>query len=131
EQIFPTPDDHAELRSPIANVIVANNVVPEELRDAREGVAQKSAANMSDMHPLRDSGGSEIDHDFSWRRNLFNPEPFVAKQLRYLFLNRFAVEVEGDEARAGDGGPLGDISDAEVSDDRLGYVAGMFTPFFP
>src|SRR6266566_22794 len=64
EQIFPTPDDHAELRPPIADVIVANNVVAEEFRDAREGVAQESAADVTDMHRLGHVGRTEIDHDF-------------------------------------------------------------------
>src|SRR4029077_3696468 len=108
---------HAKLRSPIADVIVANNIVPEEFRDAREGIAKEGAANVTDMHRLGHVRRPEIDHDFSCRGNLFNPKPFVAKQLRYLFLNRFALEGEVDEARAGDAGRLGDFGDVEVSDD--------------
>src|SRR5207237_7740472 len=69
EQILPTPDHHAKLRSPIADVIVPNNVVTEELRDARESVAQEGAANVTDMHRLGHVRRSKIDDDFFRRRN--------------------------------------------------------------
>ena len=50
EQILPTPDHHAELRSPIADVIVADDFVTEKLRNARKSVAQNGAANVTDVH---------------------------------------------------------------------------------
>ena len=36
KQIFPTPDHHSELRAPIADMIVANDVVAEKARDPRQ-----------------------------------------------------------------------------------------------
>src|SRR5205085_10461944 len=36
KQIFPTPDHHSELRAPIADMIIANNVMAEKARDPRQ-----------------------------------------------------------------------------------------------
>src|SRR5205807_9043107 len=130
EQIFPTPDHHAKLRPPIADVIVTNNVVTEELRDARESIAQKGAANVSDMHRLRDIRRPEINHDFSWRGNFFNPESLVAQQLRDFFLSRFPLESEVNETGAGHTRLLGNLCDFEPADDRLSYLARIFTALF-
>src|SRR5215469_1093037 len=50
QQILPTPNDHAELRTPVTNMIIANHVVPEELRGARQRVAKHGAADVTYMH---------------------------------------------------------------------------------
>ena len=66
EQIFPAVDHHPELRAPVADVIIANDVVPEELRDPRQRIAENGAANVTDMHRLGHIGRTEIDHDSAW-----------------------------------------------------------------
>ena len=35
--VLPAPEDHAELRAPVAQVVVADDLVPERRDDAREG----------------------------------------------------------------------------------------------
>ena len=70
EQIFPAVNHHPELRAPIADMIVADDVVAEEGGDARERVAEHGAADVADVHRLGDVGRAEIDHDACGRCRL-------------------------------------------------------------
>ena len=81
EQIFPAVNDHAELRAPIADVIVADDFVAEKGGDPRERVAQDGAANVSDVHRLRHVRRTEIDHDALRAAALLDAEAFVAEQI--------------------------------------------------
>ena len=69
EQIFPSVNHHSELRAPIAEMIVADDFVAEESGNPRERIAQENAANVTDMHWLRDVGRAEIDDDVGSRRS--------------------------------------------------------------
>src|SRR5262249_25097489 len=64
-EILPSPDNQSELRSPVANVIIGNHFVPEKFSDARQRVAEHSAADVTDMHRLRHIRRSEINDDAS------------------------------------------------------------------
>ena len=66
QQIFPAVNDHPELRAPIAKMIIANDFVPEKLRDARQRVAEHGAADVTDMHRFGNIGRAKINHDASW-----------------------------------------------------------------
>ena len=112
-------------------MIVANNIVPEEFRDAREGIAQKSAADVTDMHRLGHIRRAEIDHDFRGEETfstLSRSSPrsaaiFVSTASRLsVKLMKPAPATLGCSEMSGDG---------EVSDYRLGYFARIFTALFP
>ena len=66
QEIFPTPNDHPELCSPVADVIIANHFVPKKFSDARQRIAEHRAADVTDMHRFRHIGRSEIDDDATW-----------------------------------------------------------------
>ena len=61
--MFPAVDDFAELRPPVADVIVRDDPMPEEPRDPGQRIAQDRAADVPHVHRLRDVGAGEIDHD--------------------------------------------------------------------
>jgi hypothetical protein len=65
QQILPTPYNHPELRAPVADVIVADHLVPEKLRDARQRVPKHCAADVTDMHRFCNIGRAKINHDAS------------------------------------------------------------------
>src|SRR5690554_5812361 len=53
--IFAHPDDEeAKLRAPIAEVIVADHLMPAELKHARDRIADDGRAEMPNVHLLRD-----------------------------------------------------------------------------
>ena len=56
-------DEHAERRAPIADVVLPNDVVPRELEQPRERVADDRRAQMPDVHLLRDVRRRVVDDD--------------------------------------------------------------------
>ena len=56
-------DEHAELRAEVADVILADDGVAEELQHAGEGVADDGGAQVADVHLLGDVGAGVIDDD--------------------------------------------------------------------
>ena len=63
EQMLPSVNHHAELRAPIADVIIADHIVAEKRGDPRQCVAKHGAADVADVHRLRDIGRTEVEHD--------------------------------------------------------------------
>ena len=102
EQIFPAVDHHPELGAPIADVIVANDLVTEKRRDPRERIAQHRAADVAHVHRLRHIGRTEIDHDPLRRRGFFHAEPFVAQQIGRPRCDDRSSQREVNEAGSGD-----------------------------
>jgi hypothetical protein len=49
------------LRAPIADVVVADDAVPEQAQNALERIADAGRADMADMHRLGDIGRTEIN----------------------------------------------------------------------
>ena len=63
-------------------MIVADDIVAEEVRDARQGVAEDRAADMADVHRLGDVRRTEIDRRcVSGRSVARDPEPFVVQEI--------------------------------------------------
>src|SRR3954466_2240102 len=100
--MFPAPDDHPELRAPVANVIVANDIVAEELGNAGERVADDGAPDVADVHRLRDIGRAEVDDDLLRRIGKGNAEAFVLQKGARVLRDGFGFEAEVNESGAGD-----------------------------
>src|SRR5437763_8013679 len=96
EKIFPTPDHHSNLCSPIADVIIANHVVSEKARDSRERIAERGAPNVPDVHRLGYIWRTKIDHDFFWRFQPCNTEPLIRKNVGSFLFNCIAAQFEID-----------------------------------
>ncbi len=56
DEVLVAVDDHPELRAPVADVVVADHAVAEELQHAVEGVADHGRADVADVHRLGDVG---------------------------------------------------------------------------
>ena len=63
EQGFPAEQQHAELRAPVADVVVGDDAVAEQAQHAREAVAENRGADVADVHRLGDVGRTEIHDD--------------------------------------------------------------------
>ena len=51
-EVAPAVEDHAELRAPVADVVVADDRVAEEPQHAAQGVADHRRADVADVHRL-------------------------------------------------------------------------------
>ena len=121
-KMFVAVDDHPELRPPIADVVVRQDAMPEEPKDAIERVADDRAAEMSDVHRLSDVWRREV-HDVRARcRSQRHAESIVARQLRGLVGQSIRSHGEVDEARPGDLGRLAQIRHIQLGDQRGGKV---------
>ena len=65
--------DHAELRAPVADVIVADHFVAGEPQHPPQGVADHGGADMADVHRLGDVGGRIVQHEPSRPRTGATP----------------------------------------------------------
>ena len=63
EEMFPAVDDFAELRAPVAEVVVGDDRHPREPRHAREAVADDRRTQVADVHRLGDVRAAEVDDD--------------------------------------------------------------------
>ena len=71
-------DEHAERRAPIADVVLPNDVVPRELEQPRERVADDRRAQMPDVHLLRDVRRRVVDDDAFFVDGARDAEALVA-----------------------------------------------------
>ena len=62
--IFEMRDQHAELSSPITDVIQTYDFVTTKLQDTRYGITNHTGTKMTDMHVLCDVRRGVIDGDF-------------------------------------------------------------------
>ena len=80
--VLPAPEDHAELRAPVAQVVVADDLVPERREDPRQAVADDGRAEVPDVHRLGDVGRREVDDDrLGDARGRDQAEPVVGQQV--------------------------------------------------
>ena len=62
QQRLPADEQHAELRAPVAEVIVRDDPVAQQPQNARQRVAQDRRADVADVHRLGHVGRAEIHH---------------------------------------------------------------------
>ena len=80
EKMLPAINDFAKLGSPVADMIVGNNLVAEKSGDTHEAVAENSAPYVPDVHRFGYIWGTEIDDNFASGRYLGNPQAVVGSQ---------------------------------------------------
>ena len=130
EEIFPSIEDHAELRAPVADVVIGYDVVPKEAGDAGEGIANDRAADVADVHLLGDVGRGEIDHDGLGRGGLRDAEMWIREKVGEPLREEFGFDLEIDESWTRHGGCGGEIRDVhflhQFLRERLGIESQLF-----
>ena len=128
-KFFQPADDHPELRAPVADVIVADDVVAEELGDARERVAEDGRADVADVHRLGDVGRAEVDDDRAWVRGARDAEALIGEERGDALRDRVGAQGEIDEAGAGDLRRVQMSDDAELRETSArparGFLAAL------
>ena len=92
--MLPAVDHHAELRAPIADVIIADDFVAEEGGNAGERVAEHGAANVADVHRLGDIRGAEIDDDAVRLVRALHTQALIAQEVGGPFRDSFGRSVK-------------------------------------
>jgi len=118
-------DEHAEWRAPVAKMILSDDRVAAGFERTRERVANDRAAEMADVHLLRDVRRRVVDN------NLLGGS--AALEERFLALPRLdqkpgqsiVAHPHVDEAGAGDLDLGADIVDPERGEDGRGEVSGV------
>ena len=60
---LPAVQEHAKLRAPVSEMVVADHRAADEAPDPAEGIAEDGRADVADVHRLGDVGRGEIDHE--------------------------------------------------------------------
>ncbi len=130
EVLFPADEQFAELRAPIADVVVGHDAMAEQTQDAREGIAKNGRANVTDVHRLGDIGRTEIDHDRARLGRLLEKQVFAAKRANECFADGGWFEGEIEKAGAGDLDFVAPLGDVELGFDVGGQLARVHLALF-
>ncbi len=114
EKMLVAVQDHAELRAPIADVVVALHVVAGEAEQPIERRSEHRATEMSHVHGLGDVGGGEIDDHVPGHVGERHAQALVGHQFSERPLEPGRRQREIDEARAGDLRRLAAVGDVQV-----------------
>ena len=77
EEMLPPVDDFAKLGSPVADVVVGDDLVAKKSGNAGQSVSENRAADVADMHRLGNVRRAEIQDDLSRRHGRDNSDPLV------------------------------------------------------
>ena len=125
---LPADQQHAELRAPIAEVIVGDDLVAQQPQRARQTIAQDGRADVADVHGLGHVGRAEI-HDHGPRlRGRLEEEVFAARGGLQGLGQRGRLEPEIKEAGAGNLHRLASIADVKLGDHVGGQLARVQLP---
>ena len=123
ELSFPAQKQHPKLRPPVPDVIVPHNIVADESRDPRQGVAEERGADMADVHRLGDVRRTEVDHDSPRNGGRGHTQPRIVHKVAEAFRQPRGLEAKIDKTGARDFGRLREGGDIELADDLLGKLA--------
>ena len=123
EQGFPTDQQHAKLRAPVAEVIVRDDLVAQEAERACQRITQDGRSDMTDVHRLGHVRRTEIHHHGPRLRGWVKEEVFSARGgLQGFGQHRwFEAEIEKAGARSLDF--LTTIADLKFGDHVGGQLA--------
>jgi len=114
---------HPELGAPVADVVLADDVVAEELERPADGVADDRAAEVPDVHLLGEVGMGVIDDDGLAFGRFGQAEALVGQAARQLVGEPAPLQADVDEAGPGDVGALGEVGEVGGLDGPGGELA--------
>ena len=131
EKMLVAVEDHAELGAPVADVVVADNLVAEEPQHPAERVADHGRADVADVHRLGHVRGGKVDHERARLLDRGNVEPRIGDRRRESPEEPIVFDPQIDEARPGDFRRVAEVGHVEPADDFGGHVARGRWSFLP
>ena len=98
----PANDVHPELRAPIPDMVIGDDVVAEQTLHPRQAIAEQGRTNVADVHRFGDVRRAEIDDDGARRSGLLEKEMFAARRAGERLRDSLGLEPEIDKAGPGD-----------------------------
>ena len=120
-------DQHAERRSPVADVVLADDPVPDEREHAYQRVADHGAAQVPDVHLLGDVGRRVVDDHRLCCGCAVHAEAVVVGHGGELVSEEEIVERDVDEARSGHLDPGGDAREWVRVENLIRHLARVPT----
>ena len=109
--LFEVREQHAELRAPVADVVLSDHAMPGIAQHAHDRVADDGAAQVADVHFLREIRRGVVDDH---RLRLRDGRQQRRCRVRSIGKQRIA-QVDVDESRAGDLDAVRDVARRRVS----------------
>ncbi len=123
-EVAPAVKDHAELRAPVADVVVADDLMAEEPQHAAQRVADHRRADVAHVHGLGHVRRGVVDDEGPRPGRRRNAEPRIGRGRREPLDEPRLFEAKVDEARAGDFRRLAEIVEGEAADHLGRHFAG-------
>jgi hypothetical protein len=122
--MLPAIDDHPELGPPVADVVVANRPMADELQHLIEGVADHRRADMPHMHRLGDVRRRVVEHERPRLRDRRHAEPIdVGRRRLQLIGDERILQSQVDKTRPRDLRRLAKVGDVQPLDERRRHLA--------
>ena len=125
---LPPGQQHAELGAPIPEVIVGNDIVPQQPQHARQGIAEDGGTDMADMHRFGGVGGTEVDNHRARLGSLFEEQVPALRGGLQRPGQGGRIKAEIQEASPGDLDRLAPAGQIELGDHCGGQVARIHLP---
>ena len=117
EKVLPTVKDFAELRAPIAEMVVGHDFVAGKPCDAGQRIAQDRAADVPDVHRLGNVGRTEVDDDAERILRGGHAAAGITRQCPELPGDPMRFEAEVEKARTGNFRLLANVARLEIVGD--------------
>ncbi len=101
DEMLVSVNDHAELGAPVAQMVITDHAVAEELQGAIDGVADDGGTNVSHVHGLRHVGRRVIHDERAGRGNLGDAQSWIAGHDPNLLRQPIVTQPQIDEAGSG------------------------------
>ncbi len=121
--MFVAVEDHAELGAPVADMVIARGLMPQEPQHAAQSIADHGRTNMADVHRLGHVRRRVIDHERARMFRRWDAKPAVAQGRRKPLDQPVAFQSQIDEARPGDFGFLTQVGQIKSADDLSSHLA--------
>ncbi len=123
EVVLPAPEDLAELEAPVAEVVVADDLVAERSENPGQALADDRRADVADVHRLGDVRRREVDDDGVGRFGRFHAQAIVTQQVAQRRGDPAVIEPDVEEPGPGDLGGAGHRREVDRAGDLGGQLA--------
>ena len=100
--MFPTPENHPELRTPVTDMVVGDHIVSHETCNTGECIADNRRSDMTDMHGFGDIRGGEINDNRFRVFSYSDAQTRITEHRKERLREERWAHAEIDETRTGD-----------------------------
>ena len=126
---FQVSNQHAELGTPVANVVCADYLVTEKLKRAHRGITNDGGTQVTNVHLFRHVRGRVVDHN-GLRFRLGDTQTVRFQRRVNVACQESRFQEDVDKARTGDFGFAGDTGEIQMRQYLLSELSRRHAQFF-